>query len=227
MKTIIVLPAYNAAKTLQTVVSQIPNMVDEIILVDDASSDGTFEIAKSLGVTVVAHPNNRGYGANQKTCYNLALEHGADAVIMLHPDNQHDPQMLPEIISMLSESPMAVVYGSRMYKLKGNPGKSPWWRYWSNIILSTFANLLLRSNLSDWHTGYRGYRADVLKGIDYNSFPDGFEFDTHMTIGITKKGILIKELYVPAKYAEDSSSIGFFRSVKYGLNFVFNVLRRI
>lgn len=226
MKTIVVLPAYNAAKTVAGVVGQIPETVSEIILVDDASSDRTVEVARSLPVTVVAHPVNKGYGANQKTCYNLALEHNADAVIMLHPDGQHDPLALSDFIKLLSEESYSAVYGSRMYSLKNNDAKAPWWRYLSNIALSFFANRLLGASLTDWHTGYRGYTKSLLQSIDYNNFPDGFEFDTHMTTSIVKKGIKIKELYVPAIYSSDSSSISFIRSVKYGFNFVFNVIRK-
>ncbi len=220
MKTIVVMPAYNATHTLREVVSKIPSIIDEIILVDDASQDNTVSVAKSLGLQVHEHKENKGYGANQKSCYNMALERGADNVIMIHPDGQHDPSELTKLVNVLAINESSVVYASRMVNSKIFKSEMPFWRYIANITLTKFANKITGANLTDWHTGYRGYSRSALLNVDYNKFPDGFEFDTHMTSSLVNSGIEIKEVFAPAIYMEESSSIGFLRSVKYGINFI-------
>jgi glycosyltransferase involved in cell wall biosynthesis len=225
MKIAVVMPGLNSAATLPKVVAKMPKIVDEIIFVNDGSTDESSKVAQSLHLNIVEHSQNRGYGAAQKSGYNKALENNADIVIMLHPDNQHDPEVLTNILNNFTLQNSDAVYASRGYTLGVFPKDAPWWRYWINIFLTKFANIFMGSHVTDWHTGYRGFSANTLKSVPYQNFPDGFEFDTHMTINLIKHGLKITEVSAPAIYDDDSSSISFARSVKYGINFVYNVLK--
>lgn len=227
MKTIVVLPAYNCERTLRNTISDIPmNQVDDIVLVDDFSTDDTCNIAKEIGLKhIVKHPKNLGYGANQKTCYDYALSLNADLIIMLHPDYQYDPRLIIEIRKKI-DSGAEVVFASRM--IKGHSAirnGMPIYKYISNRILTEFQNLILKKNLTEYHTGYRAYRSNVLKSMDYNSFSNDFVFDNQMIIEIFRGGFKIDEIYCPAKYENTSSSINFLRSVKYGLGVVYYTLK--
>ncbi len=219
LKVIVVLPAFNAAKTLQKTVEGIPkNLIYKIILVDDGSHDETCAIAVTLGLTVEKHPENKGYGANQKTCYNLAIEHGADIVIMLHPDYQYDPRLIKYFISFIEENYFDVMLGSRIRsRHEALAGGMPIYKYYSNRFLSFMENLATGYNLSEWHTGMRAYKTEVLKTINFMANSDDFIFDSQILFQIIEKGFRIGEVPVPVRYSPESSSINFFRSLKYGL----------
>jgi glycosyltransferase involved in cell wall biosynthesis len=226
MKVIAVMPAYNAARTLEPTVRDIPpGSVDEIILVDDASTDNTFEAAQKLGLTVVRHENNRGYGANQKTCYKLALERGADIVIMIHPDYQYDSKLTPHLISFLKEGFLDVMLGSRIRTRKeALDGGMPLYKYFANRTLTFIENVLLGMNLSEWHTGFRAYTRKVLETVPWQNNSDDFVFDSQMLVQCVAFGFRIGEIPVPVRYHDISSSINFRRSLKYGLLTVFTAL---
>lgn len=227
MKTIVVLPAYNCAKTLKNTISDIPNdIVDEILLVDDFSKDDTCEVAHQLGIKyVVKHSKNLGYGANQKTCYNYALSLGADIIIMLHPDYQYDPKLIPLIIDKFKNG-ASVVFASRM--INGHEAIKrgmPIYKYIFNRTLTKFQNLVFKKKLSEYHTGYRAFKNDVLKSIEYNNFSNDFIFDNQIIIKLFEKGFTIDEIYCPAKYEDTSSSINFVRSMKYGFGVIFYTIK--
>ena len=227
MKVVVVLPAYNCAKTLAQTISDIPmNVVDDIILVDDYSTDDTCNVAEQLGIKhIVKHKNNLGYGANQKTCYDYAISLKADVIIMLHPDYQYDPKLIPEIVQKMEEG-SEIVFASRMlndYEAVRNG--MPIYKYVSNKFLTKFQNLLLGKKLSEYHTGYRAYRNNVLKSIDYHIFSNDFIFDNQIIIESIKKGFEVDEIYCPAKYEEASSSINVLRSIKYGLGVIIYTLK--
>lgn len=227
MKIVVVLPAYNCAKTLKNTIFDIPNnLIDEILLVDDFSEDNTCEVAHQLGIKhVVKHSQNLGYGANQKTCYNYALSLNADIVIMLHPDYQYDPKLIPQIINKFKNG-ASVVFASRMTKgCEAIKKGMPVYKYVFNRILTKFQNLVLKKNLSEYHTGYRAFRSDVLRMIKYNNFSNDFIFDNQIIIEIFEKGFTIDEIYCPAKYENTSSSINFIRSIKYGFGVVFYTIK--
>jgi glycosyltransferase involved in cell wall biosynthesis len=217
-KITIVMPAYNAEKTLRTTVTAIPeNCIDDIILVDDCSTDRTVEIAQELGLFCMRHDRNKGYGGNQKTCYRLALERGADIVIMLHPDYQYDPRLLPALAWMLVAGPYDVVLASRLLVGGALVGKMPLYKFIANIALTTFQNLLLGQHLSEYHTGLRGYRREVLEKFDYSRNSDDFIFDNQFLSQIIYHGFRIGEISCPTKYFEEASSINLQRSITYGL----------
>ncbi|MEK7664548.1 MAG: glycosyltransferase family 2 protein, partial [Patescibacteria group bacterium] len=218
MKVVVVLPAYNAAKTLEKTVGDIPkNLVDEIILVDDKSQDQTCKIAEALGIFVVKHPENKGYGANQKTCYKLALERRADIVAMIHPDYQYDPKLLKHFIDFIKEDYFDVMLGSRIRSRKETlKGGMPAYKYYSNRFLTLIENLATGYNLSEWHTGMRAYKKEVLEVIDFENNSDDFVFDSQVLFQIIEKGFRIGEVPVPVRYFKEASSINFFRSLKYG-----------
>lgn len=218
MKVVIVMPAYNAAKTLEQTVKDIPkSLVDEIILVDDESSDETCRIAKSLGLIVVRHSENKGYGANQKTCYKLALERGADIVAMIHPDYQYDSNLLKHFIDFIKDDYFDVVLGSRIRSRKeALAGGMPAYKYYSNRFLTILENLATGYNLSEWHTGMRAYKKEVLQAIDFINNSDDFVFDSQVLFQIIDKGFRIGEIPVPVRYFSEASSINFVRSLKYG-----------
>ena len=229
MKTIVVLPAYNAEKTLEKTVQEIPReCVQEIILVDDKSSDQTLELARKLNLVVKQHDQNRGYGGNQKTCYKLALEYGADIVVMLHPDYQYDPKLITHFVSFIEEGYFDVMLGSRIRSRRETlAGGMPKYKYYSNRFLTAFENIVSGQNLSEWHTGMRAYRRQVLEKVDFDKFSDDFVFDTQMLFAIIEHGFLIGEIPVPVRYFPEASSINFSRSLKYGLSTVMVAIRHL
>jgi glycosyltransferase involved in cell wall biosynthesis len=218
-KVLVVMPAYNAAKTLIQTYNDVieQDYVDEIIIVDDASNDKTIAIAQSLEkVTVVRHPENLGYGGNQKTCYRLALEASADIIIMVHPDYQYTPKLIPAMASMIGNGLYHCVIGSRIlggYALKGG---MPLWKYIANRFLTAIENLLIGAKLSEYHTGYRAFSKELLEKIPIHSNSDDFVFDNQMLTQIIWFGYTVAEVSCPTKYFKEASSINFFRSVRYG-----------
>jgi len=226
-KTIVVMPGYNAGETLEKTVNDISEeVVDEIILVDDASSDDTVEVAKKLGLTVARHDKNQGYGANQKTCYNLALEHGADIVVMIHPDYQYDPKLIKHFVDFIAQGYFDVMLGSRIRTRKeALAGGMPKYKYLANRLLTMFENIISGQNLSEWHTGMRAYKREVLESIDFMKNSDDFVFDSQVLFQIIAKGYSIGEIPVPVRYFKEASSINFLRSVKYGLSTIITALK--
>ncbi len=219
-KIVVVFPAYNAEKTLlrtyEEVVAQ--SAVDHIILVDDQSRDRTVALARSLpGVQVIVHERNRGYGANQKTCYRTALATGADVVVMVHPDYQYTPKLITALASMVAFGVYPCALGSRILGGKAFRSGMPWWRYVSNRALTFFQNILLNAKLSEYHTGYRAFSRAVLEQAPLEAFGDDFIFDNQMLVWILGQGFGIGEVSCPTKYFEDASSISFRRSVQYGI----------
>jgi glycosyltransferase involved in cell wall biosynthesis len=192
--------------------------VDEVVLVDDASRDNTLDLAKSIGIRhAIRHERNKGYGGNQKTCYKKALELGADIVVMLHPDYQYTPKLLPAIISVIGNDVYPVVFGSRILGNGALDGGMPLYKYIANRLLTFVQNMLLGQKLSEYHTGYRAFSRDVLQSIDLEACNDDFIFDNEMVSQIFYKGFRIAEVTCPTKYFDEASSINFSRSVKYGL----------
>lgn len=217
-KVIVVLPAYHAEKTIERTVKDIPrDVVDEIILVDDASSDRTVEIAKNLGLTVFNHDRNRGYGANQKTCYQKALERGAEVVVMVHPDYQYDPTIIPQLIEPLLLGRAHAVFGSRMMKGGALEGGMPMWKHNANILLTALENVMLGTFLSEYHSGFRAYSSDLLRQIRFAENSDGFIFDTEIIVQILANGFKIEEVPIRTRYFEEASSIRLGPSILYGL----------
>ncbi len=222
-KVIVVMPAYNAEKTLEQTYAEIPrDIVDEVILTDDCSRDATVEKARELGISeILRHPRNRGYGGNQKTCYDRALELGADIVIMLHPDYQYTPKLIEAMAYIIANGVYPVVFGSRILGKGARKGGMPLIKYVANRFLTLTQNLLLNQKLSEYHTGYRAFSAEVLRAVDYNLCSDDFIFDNEMAAQIFWKGFEIGEVTCPTKYFNDASSINLRRSTVYG----FGVLR--
>ena len=217
-KAIAVLPAYNAAKTLEKTVSDIPDIFDEIILVDDASSDDTVALARELGLTVVVHDKNQGYGANQKTCYQTALEHGADVVVMIHPDYQYDPKLARYFVEYIIDGYLDVVLGNRIRsRREALSGGMPAYKYLFNRLLTLFENIVSGQNLGEWHSGMRAYSRLVLEKVDYQNNSDDFIFDSQMLFKIIGRHFKIGEVPVPVIYFKEASSINWQRSLKYGL----------
>lgn len=223
-KIVVVLPAYNAAKTLEKTYKEIPfNIVDDVILVDDLSTDNTIEIANKLGIKhIIKHQQNKGYGGNQKSCYNKALEIGADIVIMLHPDYQYTPKLIPSMAYLISSEVYQVVIGSRILGRGALKGGMPMYKYISNRFLTFIQNILLGQKLSEYHTGYRAFSRKILEKINYNINSDDFIFDNQMLAQIIDAGFEIAEITCPTKYFKEASSINFKRSLKYGFG-VLNV----
>jgi glycosyltransferase involved in cell wall biosynthesis len=219
-KVIVVMPAYNAVQTLQKTYDEVmeQGIVDLIIVVDDASQDETVALAKTLPNTkVCVHPRNRGYGANQKTCYTLALEEGGDIIVMVHPDYQYTPKLIPAMASMIGNNLYHCVLGSRIlggYALKGG---MPIWKYVANRFLTFVENLLMGAKLSEYHTGFRAYSRELLEKLPYHLNSDDFVFDNQILAQVLWCGYTIAEISCPTVYAADSSSINFRRSVKYGI----------
>src|SRR5690554_1659367 len=218
-KIIIVLPAYKAEKTLIDTYNEIPfDIVDEVVLVDDNSPDNTIEVAKSLGIKhIIKHEKNTGYGGNQKTCYNKALELGADIVIMLHPDYQYTPKLIHSMAYLIANDVYPVVIGSRILGKRALKGRMPLYKYIANRFLTFTQNLLMNQKLSEYHTGYRAYSREVIESIDYNKNSNDFIFDNQFLAQIFDKNYEIAEITCPTKYFDDASSINFKRSLKYGL----------
>jgi glycosyltransferase involved in cell wall biosynthesis len=223
-KVIVVLPAYNAALTLEKTYSEIPfDVVDEVVLVDDASKDDTVEVAKKIGIKhVIKHEKNKGYGGNQKSCYNKALSLGADIIIMLHPDYQYTPYLITAMSSIIAHDLYPVVFGSRILGKGALNGGMPVYKYIANRMLTFTQNLLMNQKLSEYHTGYRAYKKEVLEKINFQRNSDDFVFDNEMVAQIFYAGFEIGEVTCPTKYFKEASSINFSRSVKYGLG-VLNV----
>jgi glycosyltransferase involved in cell wall biosynthesis len=224
-KIIVVLPAYNAGLTLERTFREIPrDVVDEVILVDDRSHDDTVAVAKRLGIHhVFVHEENRGYGGNQKTCYAAALAQGADVVVMLHPDYQYDPRLLIPMAGMVASGVYGVVIGSRI--LGGGSGGAlnggmPLWKYIANRALTLFQNALTGAKLSEYHTGYRAFSRETLEALPLLANSDDFVFDNQMLVQAIARDIAIGEISCPTRYEPESSSIGFGRSVRYGLGVV-------
>jgi glycosyltransferase involved in cell wall biosynthesis len=218
-KVIVVLPAYNAAKTLERTYNEIPfDFVDEVVLVDDASKDNTITTARALGIKhIIQHERNKGYGGNQKTCYKKALELGGDVVIMLHPDYQYTPQLLLAMISIIGNGVYPVVFGSRILGKGALKGGMPIYKYIANRLLTFTQNVLLGEKLSEYHTGYRAFSKEVLEAVNFETCNDDFIFDNEMVSQIFYKGFEIGEVTCPTKYFKEASSINFKRSMKYGL----------
>jgi glycosyltransferase involved in cell wall biosynthesis len=221
-KVIVVLPAYQAEKTLEKTINDIPlSVVDEIILVDDKSNDRTVEIAKKFNLIVEQHPKNLGYGGNQKTCYQLALRRGADIIIMLHPDYQYDPRLIPHFIDFIQNDYFDVMLGTRIRTRKeALAGGMPKYKYFSNRFLTIFENIITGQNLSEWHTGMRAYSRKVLESIDFLNNSNDFVFDCQILFQIVEHGFRIGEIPVPVRYFAEASSINFYRSLKYGIGSV-------
>jgi len=222
-KVVVVLPAYNASQTLKKTYQEIPlNLVDEVVLVDDASSDGTVALGKSLGIEhIIKHEANKGYGGNQKSCYNKALELNADIIIMLHPDYQYTPLLIPSMANMIASGLYQVVLGSRILGMGALKGGMPLYKYIANRFLTLFQNIFINAKLSEYHTGYRAYSADVLKRINYESNSDDFVFDNQVLSQIIYAGFEIGEITCPTKYFKEASSINFSRSMKYGFGVIY------
>lgn len=218
-KNIIVLPAYNAEKTLEITHSEIPqDIIDEIVIVDDNSTDQTVKVAKKLGIKhIIQHQINLGYGGNQKSCYDKALSLGADIVIMLHPDYQYTPKLIPAIVAILNSGLYDVVLGSRILGKGALEGGMPRYKYIANRFLTLFQNFIMKEKLSEYHTGYRAFTREVLESIDYKENSNDFVFDNQMLAQIFNKGFKISEISCPTKYFPDASSINLRRSIQYGL----------
>lgn len=218
-KVIAVLPAYNAALTLEKTYREIPfDLVDEVILCDDASQDNTSDLAQELGIQhIIIHEQNKGYGGNQKSLYNKALELGGDIVIMLHPDYQYTPKLIPAMVNIIGDNLYPVVLGSRILGKGALAGGMPLYKYIANRFLTLTQNILINYKLSEYHTGYRAFSREVLEGINFNANSDDFVFDNEMLSQIIYHGFHIAEVTCPTKYFEEASSINFRRSAKYGL----------
>ena len=226
-KVIVVMPAYNAAATLEKTYRDIPDStVDEVILVDDASKDNTVEIARRLNIYVIEHANNTGYGGNQKTCYRLALEHGADIVVMIHPDYQYDSRLIPFLIEPVKRGLYDIMLGSRIRTRKEVlAGGMPLYKYLSNRTLTFIENIALGQNLSEFHTGLRVFSRKVLETIPFELNSDNFVFDSQFLIQAVALNLRIGEFPVPVRYFKEASSINFKRSVVYGLGTLYTVAK--
>ncbi|MEK7474377.1 MAG: glycosyltransferase family 2 protein [Candidatus Coatesbacteria bacterium] len=218
-RIVAVLPAYNAEKTLKATLDDIPkDLFDEIVLVDDASKDGTVALARQLGLKhIVVHPKNRGYGGNQKTCYKTALDLGADIAVMIHPDFQYDPTLAPELVQPILDGKADCVLGSRMMRDTALKGKMPVWKYVGNKFLTGLENLAFGVKLSEYHTGYRSYNRKVLSTLRLDLNSDGFVFDQEIIAQMLANGYRIAEVPIPTRYFKEASSVSFLVSVKYGL----------
>jgi glycosyltransferase involved in cell wall biosynthesis len=218
-KVVAVLPAYNAEKTLQATYDDIPkDWVDEILLVDDCSRDRTVELARQLPMRVVVHQKNRGYGGNQKTCYRTAMEEmDADIMVMVHPDHQYDPKIIPELVAPLQRGESDAVFGSRM--LGGRPieGGMPKWKYFANLFLTMVENATFYIFLSEYHSGFRAYSRRYLEAVDFDANSDDFVFDTEIIAQGVAKGMRIREVPIATRYFDEASQVGFMRGMRYGL----------
>jgi glycosyltransferase involved in cell wall biosynthesis len=226
-RVVIVMPAYNAAKTLEETFRAIPaGYYDEIVVVDDHSRDETADLARRLNLKAIRHPHNVGYGGNQKTCYMEALRDGADIVIMLHPDGQYDPAIIPEMIQPIREGRADMVLGSRMMVPGGAArGGMPWWKRASNRFLTTVENMVLRRRFSECHTGYRAYSRRFLETVPFLRNSNGFVFDTEVIFQAVHFGLPVAEVPISTRYFADASSVGFRAGVVYGLGTLFTAVR--
>ena len=225
-KVVVVLPAYNAAATLESTIADVPpGVVDEFLLVDDASTDATVETAARLGIPHFIHPTNRGYGGNQKTCYTQALRQGADIVIMLHPDYQYSPRLIGAMAWLVGSGEFDVVLGSRILGTGALKGGMPLYKYVANRFLTAFENILLGVKLSEYHTGYRAFSRQVLERLPLNENSDDFVFDNQMLAQVVAFGFSIGEISCPTRYFPEASSINLRRSIVYGLGVVLTAIR--
>jgi glycosyltransferase involved in cell wall biosynthesis len=218
----VVLPAYNAEKTLESTFREIPfDIVDHVILVDDMSNDRTVELARELGIKhIIEHSVNKGYGGNQKTCYDKALEIDADIIVMLHPDYQYTPKLIHSMCYLIANNVFKVVMGSRILGKGALKGGMPFYKYVANRILTLIQNILMNKKLSEYHTGYRAFSAEVLRNISYRINSDDFIFDNQMIAQIMWAGYEIAEITCPTSYFEEASSINFTRSIRYGIGVI-------
>jgi glycosyltransferase involved in cell wall biosynthesis len=226
LKIVVVMPAYNAAQTLEQTWTDLPHhVIDRVILVDDASSDETVRVARELGLELFVHDRNYGYGANQKTCYAEALRTDAQVIVMVHPDYQYDPSLLPEIVRPIEEGRADVVLGSRLMGL--NPVKQgmPWWKYIANRFLTKVENFVFGLNLSEYHTGYRAYKAEALRAVNFSMNSDGFIFDQQVMAQFVALDMAIAEVPVPTRYFPLASSASFVQSTIYGTRILYVVWR--
>ena len=225
-KICVVLPAYKAAETLEATYREIPfTIVDEVVLVDDCSPDATIEVAKNLGIQhIIQHERNRGYGGNQKSCYDKALSLGADIVVMLHPDYQYDPRLIESMCHLIANGVYPVVLGSRILGKGALKGGMPKYKYFFNRCLTAFQNWIMNQKLAEYHTGYRAFSREVLERINYHANSDDFVFDNQMLAQIFYAGFEVAEITCPTKYFPEASSINFRRSTKYGLGVIFTSL---
>ena len=221
-KITIVLPAYNAEKTLEQTYQEIPfDIVDNVILVDDLSRDNTIKVAEKLGIKyIITHDSNKGYGGNQKSCYNKALEIGSDIIVMLHPDYQYTPKLIHSMCYLIANEVFEVVFGSRILGKGALKGGMPLYKYIANRILTLMQNVIMNKKLSEYHTGYRAFSANVLKSVNYSANSNDFIFDNQMIAQIFYSGYEIGEITCPTKYFDDASSINFRRSLLYGLGVI-------
>ena len=225
-KVVVVMPAYNAARTLKMTYEELPKeQVQLVILVDDGSTDATLEIARALGLEIFVHDRNYGYGANQKTCYAEALKAGADVVVMVHPDYQYDPTLLPQMIEPILDGSADVVLGSRLKQGSALRQGMPWWKYVANRFLTWVENVAFGLRLSEYHTGYRAFRREVLESVNFSMNSDGFIFDQEIIAQIVAAQFRIGEIAVPTRYFAEASSASFVRSTIYGLKILWLVLR--
>ncbi len=225
-RVVVVMPAYNAERTLRLTYADLPKEeVDLVILVDDGSSDSTLEIARELGLKIFVHNRNYGYGANQKTCYTEALKEGADIIVMVHPDYQYDPKLLPDVVRPIREGRADIVLGSRLLVDTALRQGMPLWKYVANRFLTTLENLVLQQHLTDYHTGYRAYRREVLASLPFILNSDYFVFDQEILVQAINAGFRLAEVPVPARYFSEASSAGFFASTRYGLEILYLLLR--
>ncbi|MDO8593059.1 MAG: glycosyltransferase family 2 protein [bacterium] len=224
-KVFVVMPAFNAEKTLEKTFLDLPGgMFDSVILVDDASADKTVQVAERLRLTVVKHDKNRGYGGNQKTCYQTALKMGADIMVMVHPDHQYDPKFIPELIEPIVNGEYSAVFGSRLAVRKNAlAGGMPKWKFIFNIILTRIGNFFLGTALTEFHSGFRAYGKEVFKQIDIERNSDNFVFDTQIIVQLTDKKIAIKEIPITTRYFKEASQIGLGPSIVYGLGILYNI----
>lgn len=225
-KIIAVLPAYNAEKTLRKTFKDIPkNIIDKIILVDDGSHDKTVKLAKKLKMKTIVHPQNRGYGGNQKTCYLVALNEGADIVVMIHPDYQYDATLTPELVKPILDGRFDIMLGSRIRtRDEALKGGMPTYKYFGNRLLTITENIILGQNLSEYHTGFRAFHKRVLKKVPFHKFSDNFVFDQEILISAIRRGYRVGEISVPVRYFPEASSINFSRSVNYGLSTLLSLI---
>lgn len=222
LKVVVVMPSYNASKTLEWTYSEIPHhIVDEVILVDDKSNDNTVEVARKLGIkNMLVHDNNMGYGGNQKTCFNFALSLNADIIILLHPDYQYTPKLIGALCEMISTGIYDVVLASRILCGSALKGGMPIYKYIANRILTFFQNIILNQKISEYHTGYRAYRSKVLQTINYSLNSNDFIFDNEIISQIIINKFCVGEISCPAKYFPEASSIHFYQSIRYGIGII-------
>jgi glycosyltransferase involved in cell wall biosynthesis len=228
-RLVIIMPAYNAEKTLERTYEQLPHdIVDKIILVDDASVDKTVDIAKKLGITTFVHEKNKGYGANQKTCYRHALEEAADIIVMLHPDYQYEPRVIPFAAGFIITDICDIIIGSRIRtRREALGGGMPLYKYLSNRFLTAIENMVLGQNLGDFHSGFRVYKREVIEKIDYLHNSDDFIFDTEFLVQAIYNGFRVGDIPIPARYFPESSSINFGRSLRYGIQTLWVMVKYI